>query len=154
MKFEKNLKANKKLSALFFTIMIVAIISMVSRWSKESTPENVEPVDGASTVDSSFALTRRIDQADRIVVLHKDWGKDPFSPRVKRSATKGTAVTGRGSGTGFTLSGILTDGRRSTAVINGEVYTGGQIIAGYMIEEILSGTVKLRKGNRTLVLKL
>ena len=152
MKLEKNMKANKKLTVIFFVIIILAILSTVTRQSrgKKSKTES-ESVEDAVLVEPAGA-TERFKRSTSTLIVHESWGIDPFTSLEER---RKYSEAGEDSGTSvFKLTGILYDGVRARAVINDDVYTTGSRLSGYTIEHISSESVRLRKGNTVLLLTL
>jgi hypothetical protein len=150
MKFEKDHKANKKLTLLFFIIVIMGIASALARQSKvKQSLAVVELGEG----ESSAAESTCIEEMRAGPLLHSDWGRDPFVRGVDDRSGPGTGSKGKET-LQFTLSGIITDGETSAAVIDGDVYRMGEVVRGFVVQDISSGSVTLRRGEQKLVLVL
>jgi len=153
MRLEKDIKANKKLTVIFSIIIILAIISTVAR---QLGRKKVQEVDGdfgdAEFADSLTVLPERLTLPVSTLVVHEDWGIDPFTSIEERKRTVNSGETSKVFP--LKLSGILNDGVRARAVINGKVYTSGSRISDYVIECISSDGVMLRKGNTKILLTL
>lgn len=152
MKFDKNKKPNKKLTIIFCVIMAMAILNTVSRQSRgNKTKKEPGSFEDAVSVEPAGAA-KKFKRSISTLNVHESWGIDPFTSIEERR--KHPESSEDNDAPVFRLTGILNDGVRARAVINGQVYTTGSSLTGYMIEYISSESVRLRKGTRVLLLTL
>lgn len=155
MKLETRFKADKKITVLFFIVIVAGVTMSVSNRPKVKVPETTILNGPYDTIDTAVMNVPNPDRPEESrISSHEDWGRDPFefvrgagngkksAPRVKRKTLR------------LHLSAVLIDGNVRAAVINETVCRRGDIIQGYTVEDIMQGSVTLRKGSKNLVLKL
>ncbi len=81
---------------------------------------------------------------------NQNWGKDPFV----RSEDRERFRSGTYSIPEFSVEGIMTDGSRALAIINGGFYRKGDKLEGFVIEDILADRVVLRKNGKSFMLQV
>lgn len=146
MRIEKDFKANRKLTLLFLVIMVLGIASLIARQSRvgKSLGESALSDSQPEPSDSADVLVTRAGP-----LLHSEWGRDPFARNTESS--KSPAAKGKRKPR-FTLTAIIADRENSAAVIDGEVYRTGEVVKGFVIQEISPGSVTLKRSVETLVL--
>lgn len=97
------------------------------------------PIGGAGVITSSV-------EADEGL----PWKRCPFSGRIY----SGYSPPVQSSSAGLTLSGIIWDNERPTAIINDKIVSTGANIAGYTVIEIKSDKVILSDGSRDFEIKV
>jgi hypothetical protein len=116
----------KALSLLIFSIVILAA---APAWSE-------------SLVDI------KVDELSRPV--KPKWGRDPFV----RFEDRGRSANETLGPTDLRIEGIISDENRALVIINGGFYRKGDMIDGFVIDQILSDKVMLLKGSMSYVLRM
>jgi type II secretory pathway component PulC len=117
------------MKALLLIIFSVALMASVPAW-------------GESLVDV------KVDELSK--PLKPKWGKDPFMKFEDRNRPPGEAMAPKG----LVVEGIISNESRALTIINGGFFRKGDIIEGFVIEDILSDRVMLRRGGRTYTLRI
>lgn len=78
------------------------------------------------------------------------WGKDPFIRFNDRQALaeKETYLPK------FKVEGIMTDGTKALAIISGGFYRKGDVIGGFVIEDIRADRLILKRNGQSYTLKI
>jgi hypothetical protein len=82
--------------------------------------------------------------------LKPRWGKDPF---MKLEDRGGPSLEDLGP-TDLVVEGIISNGDRALAIINGGFFREGDIIDEFTIKEILSDRVLLQRGGKSFTLRI
>lgn len=79
------------------------------------------------------------------------WGNDPFLRLEDRDSLQSSGGLALPE---FSLDGIMTDGRKALAIIDGGFYRKGDTLEGFIIDDILSDRVVLKKNGRSYMLQV
>ncbi len=154
MKLDKRFKADRKVTVLFFSVMIAGISLSVANRSKEKKihPDPSPDLKWEETLPVAAFESARPAGVD--FPTHDTWGRDPFLPPPPPARGNGTGNAKTRSAPRLVLTAILIDREVEAAVINGEVYRKGQRIHSYTVERISRGHVTLSKGPEKIILKI
>jgi hypothetical protein len=161
VKVDMKASANKKMTIVFILVMIFSLVSFLGRRSKKKKPVPVNQKEQIHAVNevqiSTVPLIDHSSPNNQSVVnikFHEDWGRDPFEFPKNNVGTGNANSSPKEYLPRFTLSAIILDGGRSSAIINGEFYSVGQSVSGFTIINISTDRVTLKRATRTLVLNL
>jgi len=108
-----------------------------------------------SLLASHFSLSHAQGISDiKLDVLNEPvkekWGRDPFIRYGdKMTKVKGAKVFGEDETSGLKISGIISDGKKAVAIINGGFYRKNDRIGDFLISDIAKERVTLeKKGKR------
>ncbi len=78
------------------------------------------------------------------------WGADPFV----RYEDRRTGAEEEAYLPEFSIEGIITDGIKPLAIIDGRFYRKGDVIEDFVIEDILSDRIMLRANGKSFTLRI
>jgi hypothetical protein len=90
----------------------------------------------------------KVDELSRPV--KPKWGRDPFV----RFEDRGRSADENLGPTDLRIEGIISDGSRALVIINGGFYRKGDMIDGFVIEQILNDKIMLLRGSNSYVLRM
>lgn len=121
-------------------------------YSGQGTPAAQPPTSVVSTNDPPFdALPADVNGHGS----NSNWGKDPFYHRRGRAtAVVSTGHSAKVERAALHLMGIMFREQGAKALINGQVVSIGDTIAGHTITEIAPAQVSAAYNNRTIILRV
>jgi hypothetical protein len=117
------------MKALLLLIFSIVLLAAAPAWSE-------------SLVDI------KVDELSR--PIKPKWGKDPFV----RFEDRDRSAEDNMAPTDLHVEGIISDESRALVIINGGFYRKGDMINGFVIEQISSDKVMLLKGDKRYVLRM
>lgn len=161
---------NKRQKILFIALAILVVVYLADQGIFSSSDPGKGGSDGRREGSISAENLQRTVEADRAgyqstdrlkeFTYDGDWETDPFyylSPEELEAQNNGlvSALFGsEGDAGSLTLTAISLRGTRGMAIINDEIVTEGDRIGGFVVDQIESNFVILKKGNQPLRINL
>jgi type II secretory pathway component PulC len=136
-------KSQKRLFIILAIVVVYAAIDfMMNREDYEQTYAKSPTVDHKSTLIVKARTTNT--QPDL------SWGRDPFSRGVTKTKIRRQKPTPQ---VRLVLNAITYSKENSIAIINDEILQQGDMIEGYVVEQISADEVVLKNNGKTVRLK-
>ena len=143
-------KSQKRLLIILGIILVCTILDIIIN------PENYTYYFGGEGEEQPFvedsSFTVNVETKIEKTSYNKNWNKDPFSPAV--TVYRRSVSTKAGSLWQLHLKAISYGGKKSAAIINGNILKIGDKILGYRIEQIKPDTVIVSRGKSKFKLTL
>lgn len=149
------MKKNEKRLLLILLIAVVAYYWFMIRKPGQEA-EQINPTGETSQNDPVEILAAINKQVPKMAFAdlpdYNNWGKDIFNYYDKQNLDKSS--TKMDNSHEFILSGIMTAQNQRKAIINGELFTTGMKIKGYLIVAIEKESVVLSKNKELFTIKM
>jgi len=157
---------NKRQIVLLIIFALALLYLAYDRgWLNPGAKANMTNNENAGDLIEESAQTMGLQQLVNIPLLdvfnwEKDWEKDPFyyvdEAHIQRDESVINKFFGGDEGQikNLQLTGISQQGSSAFAIINGDIVTVGDVIAGMRVEKITFNYVILAQGTKTVRLSL